>query len=159
MIQLQSKYKRSIRIFNKRDAWYLETDNGQLYNMSMTEGTHTPWSDWTDKQTKGQFKELRDWQKSIFQMWAMAFTPFANITLFTVWRKGAGYNQDHDVAVCYDNTNSTWLASTLDDFWIVNTTHKNIELNKDSSYGSLLDERVRKTFYSATDSIGNVAIG
>ena len=159
MIQLQSKYKRSIRVFNKRDAWYLETDNGQLYNMSMTEGTHTPWTDWREKQTTGQYKELRAWQMDIFKMWAMAFTPNANLTLFTIWRKGAGYNQDHDVAVCYDNTNKTWLVSTLDDFWIVNTKHTNIELNKDSSYGSLLDERVRKTFYTATDSIGNVATG
>lgn len=157
MKQLQAQYKKSIRVFYQRDEWFLETDKGQRYNLSSNQGTHTPWSDWMDKQTRRQYKDLRDWQKSIFQMWAMAFDPVANLTLFTAWRKGAGYNQDHDIAVAYDNTNKTWLISTQEDFWIQKTQYKDFELTRDTSYGSLLDVNTRNCFYTATDNIKETA--
>ena len=150
---LKSNYKNSIRMTIKRDQWVLETDRGQQYNLAMSTGSNTPWTDWMDKQTRGGYKKLRDWQKSIFQMWTMAFEPYANITLYTAFRKGYGYNQDHDIAVAYDNTNKTWLISTEEDFWIQQTEYREFDLQKSTSHGSLMDENTRKHFYQAIDQL------
>lgn len=140
-------YNKKIGIKQLRSGvWVIESDRGQRYETMMLENSSTPITKWWDM---NHHSDLREWQKDILVkgFWDALGT----LDLFVIFKKGAGYNQPHDM--CLARFKDIWIFSTTDDTWIVKNPDSEFWLEKSTSLGSILDPEVRGTIYAITDEI------
>jgi hypothetical protein len=131
------RYNNTIEL-SIRNNVQLKTDRGQTWETSAIQGTNTPWTDWWSKQNPS---DLRKNQKDYFlELVSRAFKNkhYSNeIVLYTVYQRGAGYNQPHDIALANIPKQTIWLLSTNEHTWIEESSFSNIKFSVDTALPSI----------------------
>jgi hypothetical protein len=127
--------------------YYIDTDRGDRHECFAITNTDTPWTKWWEMQDQS---DLRLWQKDIMRTFASKIN---DIKPYVVYKKNQGYNQPHDIAMCYSETTNLWLLATKNDFWIVESNYGQVDFPIDDSLGSVLDRAVRDEIWKVYDAL------
>lgn len=136
--------KQIILNLRKSGDWQLSTDRGDIYEMLPYHSI----GDWWSAQHQS---DLRDWQKDI--VIKMSADTFGKITMFNVFQKGRGYNQNHDICIAYCDRLKIWILSTADDYWIEKNPGGSVLFNVEDSLGSIQKQEHRKELYEIYDML------
>lgn len=150
------RYKKRITVQTTRQGnWYIESDTGdryetQIYSSALGNRSRHMITDWWNQQYQN---DLREWQKDIcIGMVANALNEHKP-ELFSVYKKGQGFTQNHDICLIHYRLNQCWILCTQNDFWMVKDDTGLITFNVADSFGSLLNEQTRKELYQLFDHI------
>lgn len=128
-------YKKRITLQKMSgNIWFLDTDKGDRYETVPVIGSHTPWTQWWEKQDPS---DLRTWQKDILKDFG---SKWRDLTPYVVYKKGAGYSQPHDIALARSDSNQVWILSTERDFWFVSSDYGQVDFVVEDSMGSVLEQ-------------------
>tara|TARA_R110000803_G_scaffold202735_2_gene268005 strand:+ start:785 stop:1267 length:483 start_codon:yes stop_codon:yes gene_type:complete len=149
------RYNKTIELQTKNNTQTLVTDRFERWELSQVKGTNTPWTEWWKKQHPS---ELRIWQKDSFlKLFADAYSKMNwhnSIELYTVYQRGKGYNQDHDVVFATIPNADIALLATENHIWIQPCKFNNQTFDISNSIeGSILNPTTRNTLYTIEDSI------
>lgn len=144
------RYKNKITIQNTRkDGWIIETDLMDHYRtMSSSRSTGsrnaTPITTWWKHQ---YHSELHDWQKDVLVRGFGIALKDPDIELFTIYKPGNGYEQDHDMCLVHFPNYQLWVFATKNDLWIHSTDYAQFSLRVEDSLGSIENLETRQTVY------------
>jgi hypothetical protein len=136
--QIQLKYNA------RRESWQIVSDCGSHYDTTI----YTSVKDWWDTQAQ---TELRGWQKDICIR--ETADVFGRLQLFNSYKKGRGWTQLHDLCLVHNEQYQLWVFSTQDNFWICNSSDKDIVFDVKDSLGSIMNPNDRKTIYDIYDQM------
>ena len=127
------KYNKLIVLDRKQNGdWRLLTDRGDMMLTSFYPTTQ--YQIWRSSQCQSL---LRQWQIDV--MIKPAADIWGKLVLFAAYRKGNGFNQNHDVCLIKTQQQDIWLLSTQRDLWICQNSGNNIEFITDMSIGNVDD--------------------
>jgi hypothetical protein len=142
------KYRNKISLRCIPNAeWRITSDRGDIYDTFKVEDKSTPWTAWWDR---NHHSDLREWQKDIGRMFAIKYE---DLTPFVIFKKGHGYNQQHDMFLAHSEQHKVWLMMTQDDFWIMPCDFGEFHFDKQDSLGSVLESDIRKVIYEIIDAL------
>ena len=142
------KYRNKISVRQVPNAeWRITSDRGDIYDTFKISEKSTPWTAWWDM---NYHNNLREWQKDIARMFAMKYE---DLLPYVVFKKGQGYNQEHDILLARSEQHKIWILITENDFWISNNDYGEFHLDKQESLGSILDPEIRKVLYEVIDGL------
>lgn len=153
------RYNKTIELQTKNNTQTLVTDRYERWELSEVKGTSTPWTTWWEKQHPS---ELRIWQKDSFlKLFADAYSKLNwhnSIQLYTVYQRGKGYNQQHDVVFATIPNAHIALLATNNHMWIHPCKFNNQVFDISNSIeGSILDAATRNTLYEIEHSIVRIS--
>lgn len=142
------RYRKQIKLAKSPNGeWRIESDRGDRYETFKIENNSTPWTAWWDMNVHN---DLREWQKDIGRMFA---NKWEDLTPYVVFKKGHGYNQNHDVFLAHSEKENIWLMMTAEDMWIVPTNYGEFHIAKEDSLGSVIEQDTRQTIYNLLDNL------
>jgi hypothetical protein len=144
------KFKNKITIEQKRSGeWVMDTDRGDQYLMLQLTNRGHVFTEWWDMQHQS---ELRNWQKDIFLKELTRRGYSDDFVIWTVYKRGQGHNQPHDIAVMYHQAMQLWVLSTEEYHWLLPGSLMATEFHKDSAIqADLSNAQDRQEIYSLTD--------
>jgi hypothetical protein len=142
-------YKNKITLQRKRSGeLQIHSDKGDLYEtVAVTDGK-TMLTDWWNNQYKS---ELREWQKDLVIKYAG--DAFGKSTLYSIYKRGGGYKQPHDMTLFFNERHKCWVFSTTEDYWIQFSDGGQIQFDKKDSLGSVLNQEDRLVIGQVWDQL------
>jgi hypothetical protein len=133
------KYKKTITLQRKRNGTLqIVSDKGDIYETTETTEGRTMVTDWWANQHQN---ELREWQKDLVVKYAG--DAFGKGSLYSIYKKGKGYKQPHDMCLFYSEEFNCWVFATQDDYWIQFSDSGEIIFDKSDSIGNVLNKEDR----------------
>ena len=142
------KYRKKISMsINNNGECRLRSDQGSEYQAFAISNSKTPFSDWWTMQHQS---DLRLWQKDVIRDFA---TRWLDLKPYVIYRRQAGHNQPHDMAMAHSQENCIWVFSTERDFWITPCAYGEFDFDIQDSMGSILLKDTRLEIYKLIDSL------
>lgn len=132
----------------------LTTDRGQHWRASVVKNTATPWTTWWERQYDSEWR--RDQMDYFLKTFANTYQRWDYLnkpTLYVLYQKGGGYNQDHDMALMQIAHSNVWFFSTHDHTWITRQPYDNFVFDISSALGSIAEGTVRQQLYEIDDNL------
>jgi hypothetical protein len=144
------RFKNKITIDQRRAGdWFIETDRGDQYEMLQLTNRGHVFTEWWNMQHQS---ELRHWQMDLFLRELTRRGHSDDFVIWTVYKKGQGHSQPHDIAVMYHQGMRLWVLSTQEYHWLMpgalqaNEFHKDLAIEAD-----LCSQQDRREIYPLTD--------
>jgi hypothetical protein len=138
----------------------LKTDRGQIWLTSAVKNSTTPWTTWWERQNENEWRrDQTDYFLKTFANTYLRLSYLNEPTLYVIYQKGGGYNQQHDMALMHIKNANVWFFSTHDHTWIYPSSYDSFVLDADKALGSIKERSVRQQIYDIDDVIrGQIAI-
>jgi hypothetical protein len=152
------RYNKSIEfdISTTTNQLTLRTDRGQQWLASAVKNTTTPWTTWAERQYESEWrKDQMDYFLKTFANTYLRLSYLNEPTLYVLYQKGGGFNQQHDMALMHIEHEGIWFFSTQNHTWIHKTKFNFFNLNIEQALGPISDKLVRQQIYAIDDAIIN----
>jgi hypothetical protein len=113
------RFKNKITVSQQRSGeWFIDTDRGDQYLMHQLNhrNNNTLLDDWWAMQHQS---ELRGWQMDLFLKELVRKGQGDDFVIWTVYKKGQGHNQAHDIMIFYHLGMKIWILSTQEYHWLM----------------------------------------
>lgn len=111
------RFKNKITVEQRRSGeWTMNTDRGDQYEMLQLTNRGQIFTEWLEMQ---HASELRKWQMDLFLRELTRRGHSDDFVIWTVYKRGQGHNQPHDIAIMYHQGMQLWVLSTTEYHWLL----------------------------------------
>jgi hypothetical protein len=144
------RFKNKITIDQRRSGeWIMDTDRGDQYEMLQLTNRGHIFTEWWNMQHQSQ---LRTWQMDVFLRELTRRGHSDDFIIWTVYKRGQGHNQPHDIAVMYHQGMKLWILSTEEYHWLLPGSLQFTNFYKDLAIEADLSKpEDRQDIYPLTD--------
>lgn len=144
------RFKNKITVEQRRSSeWIIDTDRGDQYEMLQLTNRGQIFTEWWEMQHQSQ---LRTWQMDVFLRELTRKGHSDDFVIWTVYKRGQGHNQPHDIAIMYHQGMQLWLLSTEEYHWLLPGLMTSTTFNRaDAIEADLCKLEDRQAIYPLTD--------